>query len=390
DRDTRSSRAAGRPGVRPLRAGAPPVAGRVPRDHRGGDAAGEQPGDLERHLPAAGARGVARLDANGPDLPLLPLHRGRGDGVLARPRGGAGGATRQADGEGGGARGQAVRAGAAPGGVPILQPGPGAPAHPRRAAADRGGLRGGGGAGPLPETARPGVGHRGAPAGLLGGDEARPRPGLRRGRPEQGGELRGVRGPHADRHRPHVGVGPDLGPGGAVQHPSGHRHGAAGGVRGALAALRAPGGGEGGGDVLRGEPGAGGGAGVARRVPHQQGAVDQLVRALHGGDGAQLPGDVLLDGGRTRLPALVAPFPGVRRQRHRRVLSLRADGAHPHPGAAPRDTRAGDAEDVDLRGRVRVVALAGQRVARLRALLRPLLDRRHGDPLPAQDLLQGL
>src|SRR3712207_8332491 len=46
------------------------------------DAAGEQPGNVERRLRPAGARGVARLDAHGSHLPVLPVHRRRGDDLL--------------------------------------------------------------------------------------------------------------------------------------------------------------------------------------------------------------------------------------------------------------------------------------------------------------------
>src|SRR5690606_13959303 len=55
---------------------ATPVAGRLSRTHRCRDAAGQQPRHVVSDLPAAQARGVARLDSNGPDLPLVPLHRG--------------------------------------------------------------------------------------------------------------------------------------------------------------------------------------------------------------------------------------------------------------------------------------------------------------------------
>ena len=52
-------------------------------DHRRDDP-GEQPGELEPCLCPSPSRRVARVDAHGPHLPLLPLHRGCGRSLLLR------------------------------------------------------------------------------------------------------------------------------------------------------------------------------------------------------------------------------------------------------------------------------------------------------------------
>ena len=69
---------------------APALARRVSRDHRRRDAARQRSRHLGSDLSAARARGVERLDADRPHLPVLPLHRRHHDVPLAqrasRPR----------------------------------------------------------------------------------------------------------------------------------------------------------------------------------------------------------------------------------------------------------------------------------------------------------------
>src|SRR5690606_30101470 len=80
---------------------------------------------------------MARMDADGPDLPVLPVHRRRGDGALVRATPGTGRDAWRAGGEGGEAGRDPVRTGARAARVPALRlrddPDPGrAPAHRAR------------------------------------------------------------------------------------------------------------------------------------------------------------------------------------------------------------------------------------------------------------------
>ncbi len=114
---------------------APRLAGRVPRpDHRGHDS-GEQPRHVGRHLRPAGARRLARLDADRLRLPLLPLHRRRLHHPRPQPPRRERGQQARPLHQDRPAHGAHLRAGPRAVGLPVLRPLDAA--HPRRPATHR-------------------------------------------------------------------------------------------------------------------------------------------------------------------------------------------------------------------------------------------------------------
>ena len=201
----------------------PGVARRLPRPHDGRDGHRQRPRRLGPRLLAAASRGVERLDAHRPHLPVLPVHRRRLDDAFeGRPWGRAGRSVR---------RGLAIVAlGALLAGFPRF------PLATWRipGVLVRIGLCYLAAVGIFRLTA-PGPGRDDwrhgwrllawivvADRRLLARDGLRPVSRPQPGRPDTGRQSRRVHRPDDRRPEPHVGQAP-VGPGGAAEHRARHR-----------------------------------------------------------------------------------------------------------------------------------------------------------------------
>ncbi len=99
---------------------------------------------------------------------------------------------------------------------------------------------------------------------------------------------------------------------------------------------------------------------------------------------------MLLADGREGAAALGDAVRRLRHERDRGVLPLEPVRADPEPDSRGRGRRADGAEDVDLPERVRVVALADQRVAGVRPDLRGVLAGHPVGDVSEEDLHQGV
>ena len=336
------------------------LAGRLSRPDHGRHGHRQQPGRLEHRLLAAAARRVARLDADRPHLPVLPVHRRRRDSPGLGPR--ARLAARAA------AHGGDRRTRLVPRRISVLPAGH--PPHPGSSAANRAVLlrrrlhRAPLRARPAAPSAGGHAHHRRAARRLLVPHDERGAAGWHGRRPLGGRQPRRVGRPRTARRAP---LAPGLGSRGPAEHVArGRDHTArcAGRPRGAGRVV-APG--------CRARPGRVGPGRCCRRprvapgVSDQQGAVDQLLRAVHWRDRGGGVCLVLRVGGRDAHGAprsLVRAVRGARPERAAAVCRLRAGGEGAHlrqvarPGAVTRR--------VALRRGVRPNGAAEDRIAGVR------------------------